>query len=157
MSTNTTFQQGSFGRTVQPPRTSSVQFGQPFSQINVGQSLGQPVTQIPFNQPISQIPVSQPVQVVQNSTLGASGIRGSRVNFVPQVQIGQPVVQGSHVQIGQPVVQGGHFQTVRPSTLFVKQPEAQRVIQQVVRTPEGQVQVFPQNQASQQQVFQPVA
>jgi hypothetical protein len=46
---------------------------------------------------------------------------------------------------------------VRPSTLFVKQPEAQRVIQQVVRTPEGQVQVFPQNQASQQQVFQPVA
>jgi hypothetical protein len=145
---------------------SSVQFGQPFNQIHAGQPVGQPVTQIPFNQPIGQIPfnqpigqipVSQPVQVVQNSTLGASGIRGSRVNFVPQVQIGQPVVQGSQVQIGQSVVQGGHFQTVRPSTLFVKQPEAQRVIQQVVRTPEGQVQVFPQNQTSQQQVFQPVA
>lgn len=37
------------------------------------------------------------------------------------------------------------------------QPEAQRVIQQVFRTPEGQVQVLPQNQASQQQVFQTVA
>lgn len=144
-----------------PVGRTSVQFVHSGNQYPVSQHVShqipvnQPITQIlhtqpvshqiPVHQPITQIPLTQPVHAVQNTNtnLGASGIRGSRVNF------GQPV------QIVQPVVHNTQFQTVRPSTVFVKQPEAQRVIQQIVRLPEGQIEVFPQNQTSQQQVFQP--
>lgn len=89
--------------------------GQHVNQVPVNQyitqtSVNQHINQLPINQQINSIPLSQIVQTVQNSTLGASGIRASRVNFVPPVQVGQPTVQN------------GQFQTVRPSTVFVKQP-----------------------------------
>jgi len=97
-----------------------------------------PVQNVQVNQAFQPLPsqfVQQP-QVNQSQVpLGASGIRGSRVNFTqaPLTVVQQPA------QVEHRFLQS-QVQTVRPlQANFIKQPEPQRVIEQIVRTPQGSV------------------
>lgn len=114
------------------------------SQVFQGNGVqpGRNVKSVQMRQPDSFF---QPVPRNQTLILGTSGVRSSKVNFVqPQPEMMQGIIRSEQFIQSQ-------VQTVRPAqaVYFKQKQDPQTLIQQIVPTPQGPMQIIPQLQGSQ--------